>query len=87
MKFVTLNNKVKMPMEGFGVFQVQNKEECRRSVLDAIRVGYRLIDTAASYTNEDTVGEAVREVLKEGGLYQGRILHHFQDVGAGYGKL
>ena len=74
-------------MEGFGVFQVQNKEECRRSVLEAIRVGYRLIDTAASYTNEDTVGEAVREVLKEGGLYQGRILHHFQDVGAGYGKL
>lgn len=53
-------------MEGFGVFQVQDKEECRRSVLDAIRAGYRLIDTAASYTNEDIVEEAVREVLKKG---------------------
>ena len=55
-----------MPMEGFGVFQVRDKEECKRSVLDAIRTGYRLIDTAASYTNEDAVGEAVREAVAEG---------------------
>ena len=55
-----------MPMEGFGVFQVRDKEECKRSVLDAIRAGYRLIDTAASYTNEDAVGEAVREAVAEG---------------------
>ncbi len=53
-------------MEGFGVFQVRDKEECRRSVLDAIRTGYRLIDTAASYTNEDAVGEAVRDAIAEG---------------------
>ncbi len=66
MEFVTLTNKVKMPMEGFGVFQVRDKEECRRSVLDVIRTGYRLIDTAASYTNEDAVGEAVRDAIAEG---------------------
>ena len=53
-------------MEGFGVFQVRDKEECKESVLNAIRAGYRLIDTAASYTNEDAVGEAVREAIAEG---------------------
>lgn len=66
MEFVTLANGLKMPREGFGVFQVRDKEECRQSVLTAIRTGYRLIDTAASYTNEDAVGEAVREAVKEG---------------------
>ena len=53
-------------MEGFGVFQVRDKEECKRSVLDAIKSGYRLIDTAASYTNEDAVGEAVKEAVAQG---------------------
>ena len=53
-------------MEGFGVFQGRDKEECKESVLNAIRAGYRLIDTAASYTNEDAVGEAVREAIAEG---------------------
>ena len=66
MEFKTLTNGTKMPMEGFGVFQVHDKEECKRSVLDAIRTGYRLIDTAASYGNEDAVGEAVREAIAEG---------------------
>ena len=66
MEYAVLNNGVRMPMEGVGVFQVRDKEECRRSVLDAIRAGYRLIDTAASYTNEDAVGEAVREAISEG---------------------
>lgn len=66
MEFVTLCNGIQMPQEGFGVFQVQDKEECKRSVLEAIRAGYRLIDTAASYTNEDAVGEAVREAIAEG---------------------
>lgn len=66
MEYAILQNNIKMPMEGFGVFQVRDKEECKRSILDAIRVGYRLIDTAASYTNEDAVGEAVREAIKEG---------------------
>lgn len=66
MQSVTLHNGLKMPQEGFGVFQVRDKEECKRSVLDAIRAGYRLIDTAASYTNEDAVGEAVREAIAQG---------------------
>lgn len=66
MEYVTLHNGVKMPQEGFGVFQVRDKEECRQSVLTAIRAGYRLIDTAASYTNEDAVGEAVRQAIDEG---------------------
>lgn len=66
MEYATLQNGVKIPMEGFGVFQMQDKDECKRSLLDAIRAGYRLIDTAASYTNEDAVGEAVREAIDEG---------------------
>ena len=66
MEYATLNNAIKMPKEGFGVFQVRDKEECRRSVLDAIKAGYRLIDTAASYTNEDAVGEAVKEAIAQG---------------------
>lgn len=66
MEYTTLNNGLKMPLEGFGVFQVRDKEECRQSVLEAIKAGYRLIDTAASYTNEDAVGEAVREAIREG---------------------
>lgn len=66
MEFKTLTNGIQMPMEGFGVFQVRDKEECKQSVLNAIRAGYRLIDTAASYTNEDAVGEAVREAIAEG---------------------
>ena len=66
MEYAMLNNGIKMPMEGFGVFQVRDKEECKRSVLDAIKAGYRLIDTAASYTNEDAVGEAVKEAIAQG---------------------
>lgn len=66
MEFAMLNNGIKMPMEGFGAFQVRDKEECKRSVLDAIKSGYRLIDTAASYTNEDAVGEAVKEAVAQG---------------------
>ncbi len=61
MEYVTLNNGVKMPMEGFGVFQVPDAKECKESVLAAIRNGYRLIDTAAAYMNEEAVGEAIRE--------------------------
>ena len=58
MDFVTLNNSVKMPQLGYGVYQVKN-EECERCVLDAISVGYRAIDTAQSYGNEDAVGSAI----------------------------
>ena len=66
MEYTTLNNGLKMTLEGFGVFQVRDKEECKQSVLEAIKAGYRLIDTAASYTNEDAVGKAVREAIREG---------------------
>ena len=60
MQTVTLNNGVEMPILGFGVFQVPDPAECERSVLDAIATGYRLIDTAASYGNEEAVGRAIR---------------------------
>lgn len=66
MEYRTLSNGIKIPMEGFGVFQVRDKNECKEAVLNAIKAGYRLIDTAASYTNEDAVGEAVRQAIDEG---------------------
>ena len=61
MEFVTLNNGVKMPLEGFGVFQVPDPAQCEQAVLDAIATGYRLIDTAAAYMNEQAVGAAVKK--------------------------
>ena len=60
MEYVTLNNGVKMPKLGYGVYQVKSGE-CERCVLDAISVGYRSIDTAQSYGNEEAVGSAVRK--------------------------
>jgi len=60
MKSVILNNGVEMPILGFGVFQVTDLAECERSVVDAIASGYRLIDTAASYGNEEAVGKAIK---------------------------
>lgn len=60
MKNVTLNNGVEMPVLGFGVFQVTDLAECERSVVDAIETGYRLIDTAQSYKNEEAVGKAIK---------------------------
>ena len=61
MEFVTLNNGVQMPLEGFGVFQVPDPAQCEQAVLDAIATGYRLIDTAAAYMNEQAVGAAVKK--------------------------
>jgi diketogulonate reductase-like aldo/keto reductase len=61
MQNVILNNGVKMPILGFGVFQVPDLNECEKAVLDAIETGYRLIDTAASYMNEPAVGNAIRK--------------------------
>jgi diketogulonate reductase-like aldo/keto reductase len=60
MQTVVLNNGLKMPILGFGVFQVTDAEVCERSVYEAIQTGYRLIDTAASYLNEDAVGKALK---------------------------
>lgn len=59
MEFVTLNTGAKMPMEGFGVFQVADPAVCEQAVLEAIESGYRLIDTAAAYGNEEAVGKAI----------------------------
>ena len=60
MEYVTLNNGIKMPVLGYGVYQVTN-EECERCVLDAISAGYRSIDTAQAYGNEEAVGNAIRK--------------------------
>ena len=64
MEYVTLNNNVKMPVLGFGVYQIP-KENCEKCVLDAIKVGYRLFDTAQSYFNEEQVGNAIETAIKE----------------------
>lgn len=66
MEYVTLSNGLKMPIVGFGLFRVPDKKECSESVYQAILAGYRLIDTAASYTNEDAVGVGVRRAIDEG---------------------
>ena len=56
MKYVTLNTGAKMPLMGFGVFQIPDAAECEQVVYDAIKTGYRLLDTAASYGNEEALG-------------------------------
>lgn len=61
MEFVTLRNGIKMPLEGFGVFQVPEAAVCERAVSDALACGYRLIDTAAAYFNEEAVGAAIKK--------------------------
>jgi 2,5-diketo-D-gluconate reductase A len=60
MQTVILNNGIQMPVLGFGVFQMRDLAECERSVQDAIETGYRLIDTAASYMNEEAVGRGIK---------------------------
>lgn len=60
MEYVKLNNGIEMPILGYGVYQV-TPEECERCVSDAISVGYRLIDTAQAYGNEEGVGNAIRK--------------------------
>lgn len=60
MKYLTLNNGVKMPMLGFGVFQIPDLKKTEEAVSNALEVGYRLIDTAASYKNEEAVGAAIK---------------------------
>lgn len=61
MEYVTLSNGNKMPILGFGVFQVPDLEVCKEAVLEALKAGYRLIDTATAYMNERAVGEAIKE--------------------------
>jgi diketogulonate reductase-like aldo/keto reductase len=66
MEFVTLNTGARMPIEGFGVFQVPDAAVCEKAVYDAIRTGYRLIDTAQAYMNEAAVGKAVSRAIADG---------------------
>lgn len=66
MEYAVLNTGAKMPLEGFGVFQIRDLEECERVVYDAIRTGYRLLDTAASYGNEEAVGTGVKKAIADG---------------------
>lgn len=61
MKTVKLNNGVVMPILGLGVYQITDYQECKNTVLDALKIGYRSIDTAAIYKNEEAVGEAIKE--------------------------
>ena len=61
MQNVKLNNGLEMPILGFGVYQIPDYDECKKSVLDALEVGYRLIDTASTYCNEKAVGDAIKE--------------------------
>lgn len=61
MEYITLNNGVLMPKVGFGVFQINDLEACEKAVLDAIETGYRLIDTAQAYGNEEAVGKAIQK--------------------------
>ena len=66
MNYITLNNGIKMPMLGFGVFQVPNGKVTEQAVYDAITAGYRLIDTAAAYQNEESVGRAIKRAISDG---------------------
>lgn len=60
MEFQTLNNGIKIPVLGFGVWQIFDQKECQKAVEDALSVGYRLIDTASLYRNEEAVGRAIK---------------------------
>lgn len=66
MEYITLNTGAKMPLEGFGVFQIPDMQQCEEVVYNAIQVGYRLFDTAASYFNEEAVGKAIARAIADG---------------------
>lgn len=66
MNYLTLNTGAKMPQEGFGVFQIPDAEQCEQVVYDAIKTGYRLLDTAAAYMNEAAVGKGVARAIADG---------------------
>ena len=61
MEYKTLNNGLTIPILGFGVYQIWDQEECEKAVLEALKIGYRLIDTAAVYYNEESVGRAIKK--------------------------
>jgi len=61
METIKLNNGLVMPLLGFGVYQVPDKDECEQAVLDVLETGYRSIDTARAYQNEEVVGKAIKK--------------------------
>lgn len=69
MHSVKLNNGVEMPILGFGVYQIPNHQECEKSVLFALQAGYRLIDTAVAYMNEEAVGKAIKSLDTANSLF------------------
>ena len=66
MEFITLNTGAKMPLEGFGVFQIPDPVQCEDVVYNAIKTGYHLLDTAAAYFNEEALGKAVARAIADG---------------------
>ena len=66
MEYLTLNTGAKMPLEGFGVFQIPDAQQCEQVVYDAIKTGYRLLDTAAAYMNEEALGKGVARAIADG---------------------
>ena len=66
MEYVTLNTGAKMPIVGFGVFQIPDPEICKQTIISAIKAGYRSFDTAASYMNEEAVGAGIKEAIESG---------------------
>lgn len=78
MQSRTLYNGIKLPLIGYGTFQIRDAAQCEQCVLEALETGYRLFDTAASYENETAIGKA----LRSSGLPEGVVRHH-QAVGPG----
>lgn len=66
MEFLTLNTGAKMPLEGFGVFQIPDAAQCEEVIYNAVKTGYRLLDTAAAYMNEEAVGKGVARAIADG---------------------
>ena len=66
MEYITLNTGAKMPLEGFGVFQIPDAAQCEQVVYDAIKTGYRLLDTAAAYMNEEALGKGAARAIADG---------------------
>lgn len=79
MEYVTLRNGVKMPMEGFGAFQVEAGAVCEQTVTNALNASYRLLDTAAAYFNEESVGAAIQNKRDS----SRRAVHHNKAMDSG----
>ena len=81
MEFITLNTGAKMPLEGFGVFQIPDTVECERVVYDAIKTGYRLIDTATPLMEMRQLSERLSQNHRRWNHHKRRIIYHNKDLG------